>query len=133
MLLGLAQMLWLLAEGGCRIVLVDGSFVTREKWPRDFDLCYEPQGMHLDRLPPVLLDVTKGRSAQKRRFGGEALPVDFPFEPNGRTVREAFARTREGEIKGLVQLELSLIREQLVQFLEEQRSQGEETDGQALS
>lgn len=123
--MGLAQLLFLLKEAGCQVALVDGSFVTRERWPQDFDVCYEPQGMVFDQLPPVLRDVTQGRVAQKRRFGGEAMPSDFPFEANGRTVREAFARTREGVAKGLVRLELTVTCHQIVQFLQKQQVPGD--------
>ena len=117
LMLGLAQMLFLLNEAECRVVWIDGSFVTRERWPKDFDLCYDPQRMSLDLLSPELRDVSQGRAAQKRRFGGEALAADFPFEANSSTVREAFMRTREGETKGIVRLELTAVRSQLVQFL----------------
>ncbi len=119
LIVGLAQMLWILTGAGCRVVIVDGSFVTREKWPRDFDLCYEPQGVNLDLLPEVLRDVSRGRAAQRRRFGGEALPTDLPVEANGRSIREAFAWTRDGHAKGVVRLELDPLDDQVAQFLKE--------------
>ena len=124
-MVGLAQMLFLLGEAGCRVVWIDGSFVTRERWPKDFDVCYDPQGMSLTLLPAELRDVSQGRVAQKRRFGGEALAANFPFEANGLSVREAFMRTREGQEKGIVRLELTAIRPQLVQFLREEQLQRE--------
>lgn len=119
LIVGLAQVLWLLAQAGCRVVIVDGSFVSRERWPRDFDLCYEAQGVHLELLPPVLLDFSLGRNAQKRRFGGEALPGDFLLEANDRTIRQAFGFTREGAPKGVIRLEPQAIAEQVREFLEE--------------
>ena len=88
LLWGLAQMLWLLAQAGCRVCYVDGSFVTRERWPRDFDLCYEAVGIDTAKLDAIFLDFRAGRAAQKRRFGGEALPVEFPFDWSGHSVRE---------------------------------------------
>ena len=124
LVVGLAQVLWLLAQVGCRMVIVDGSFVSRERWPRDFDLCYEAQGVRLELLPLVLLDFSAGRSAQKRRFGGEALPADFPFEANGRTVRQAFGFSREGAPKGVIRLEMEVITEQVREFLEQLAGQG---------
>jgi len=124
LIVGLAQVLWFLAQAGCRVVIVDGSFVSRERWPRDFDLCYGANGMRLEALPPVLLDFSAGRSSQKRRFGGEALPADFPFEANGRTIREAFGFTREGVPKGVVRLDLEAVTEGVRKFLEELAGQG---------
>ena len=117
LMVGLAQILFLLVEAECHMVWIDGSFVTRERWPRDFDVCYDPQGMSMNLLPSELQDVSEGRAAQKRRFGGEALAASFPIEANGLTVREAFMRTREGEAKGIIRLEMTAIRPQLVQFL----------------
>jgi len=119
LIVGLAQVLWILAQAGCRVVIVDGSFVSRERWPRDFDLCYEAQGLRLESLPPVLLDFSAGRGAQKQRFGGEALPADFSFEANGRTIREAFGFTREGAPKGVIRLEMEATAEPIREFLQE--------------
>lgn len=78
--------------------------------------------MRLESLPPVLLDFSAGRGAQKRRFGGEALPEDFPLEANGRPIREAFGFTREGAPKGVIRLELEVIAEPIQEFLEELES-----------
>jgi len=127
LIVGLAQVLWILAQVGCRVVIVDGSFVSRERWPRDFDLCYEAHGVRLELLPPVLLDFSAGRGAQKRRFGGEALPADFPLEVHGRTIREAFACTREGVSKGVIRLDLEAIGEQVREFLEQLAGENQRT------
>ena len=112
-------MLLLLHEAGCRVVFVDGSFVTRERYPKDFDVCYEEDGLDLEVLHPVIKDVSLRRAAQKRFFAGEALPFKFPFDRSGRTVREAFAGTREGEAEGLVRLELETVQTQIVLWLEQ--------------
>ncbi len=117
--LGLARMLLLLTEAGCRVAFVDGSFVTRERWPKDFDVCYEEEDMDLDLLHPILKDVSLGRAAQKRFFAGEALPANYPFDRSGRTMREAFARTREGNAKGLVRMELETVQTQMAEWLEQ--------------
>ena len=79
LLRGLAALLLDLHRAGCGIAYVDGSFVTREKWPDDFDVCYSGEGMIGAHLEPVLRDFRAGRAAQKARYGGEALPHDFPF------------------------------------------------------
>ena len=104
---GLSRMLLFLAAAGCERVWLDGSFVTREKWPRDFDLCYDASPVDLALLLPVLQDLSSGRRAQKLAFGGEALPATFPFDWGGETVKEAFTRTRDGDVKGLIRLNLS--------------------------
>ncbi len=119
LMLGLAQVLVLLEQAGCQVAFVDGSFVTRERWPRDFDVCYEKQGMRGADLDPVLLDVSAGRRAQKQRFGGEAMPDDFPIDWSGTTIREAFAYSRETRTsKGLVRLELETMRAEMEHWIE---------------
>lgn len=116
---GLARVLLHLAAAGCATVWIDGSFVSRERWPRDFDLCYDPRGVTPARLPPVLQDLSSGRRAQKLAFGGEALPADFPFNWGGLSVRQVFARSREGEAKGVVELNLSTQSEAIAAFVRE--------------
>ena len=114
LILGLAQMLWLLAQAGCRVCYVDGSFVTRERWPRDFDFCYDAEGIDTEKLDTIFLDFRAGRAAQKRRFGGEALPSEFPFDWSGRSVREVFTLDRmTGATKGIIRLHPVEIAEQL--------------------
>lgn len=104
---GLAAMLWALQEASCRVAYVDGSFVTRQRWPQDFDVCYEAEGMVDPRLDPIFFELGAARAAQKSRFGGEAMPTGFPFDWRGRTVLEAFQRDKEtGEAKGIVRLDL---------------------------
>ena len=102
LMLGLAQVCLLLYEAKCQTIWIDGSFVTHEKWPKDFDLCYEASDVNLDLLHPLLRDLSSGRWQQKRDFGGEALPSHMTFRPNGKTVLEAFARDRKGDEKGLI-------------------------------
>lgn len=128
LLTGLLRMLLFLAEAGCETVWLDGSFVTREKWPRDFDLCYDASTVDLARLLPVLQDLSAGRRAQKLAFGGEALPADFPFDWGGGTVKDAFTRTRDGEVKGLIRLDLARARPEIEAFvLREQEKIAQET------
>lgn len=118
LLLGLVQMLWELAQAGGDTVYIDGSFVTRERWPQDFDVCYETQGIDENRLDAVFFEFAGGRSAQKKRFGGEALPVDFAFDWQGLSVLDAFQRSRDtGSAKGIVRLSLSREVQSIEQFL----------------
>ena len=80
-------MLLLLHEAGCRVALVDGSFVSRERYPKDFDVCYETEGIDNNAIDACLIELSWGRADQKRRFGGEAFPVDFPFDYSGLPMR----------------------------------------------
>ena len=106
LVLGLGRMCLALRAAGCAFVWVDGSFVTRERWPRDFDLCYDAEQLNGALLSPLLADLGDGRWRQKRFFGGEAMPHTTPFRANGESVLEAFKRGRDNQEKGLVRLNL---------------------------
>lgn len=125
-MLGLGQMLLLLGRAGCLTAFVDGSFVTREKWPRDFDLCYLRDVLQSAELDPTLRDVSEGRRAQKSRFGGEAMPADFPISWNGVTILEAFGQDRiTRKAKGLIRLELQSMLKEIELWIEEQQQEAE--------
>ena len=65
LLQGLQCGLEALKAAGCQVAYVNGSFVTRERWPHDFDVCWEPEGVNSSTLDPVFFDFTAARSAQK--------------------------------------------------------------------
>ena len=70
---GLAESLDLLAEAGCRRVWLNGSFVTAQDEPGDFDAVWDPEHVDDDALDPIFgpLGLLDGRRLQKERFGGE--------------------------------------------------------------
>lgn len=104
---GLSRMLLDLAQAGCGIIYLDGSFVSREKWPDDFDLCFEPQGMNSTLLTPELLDVGGRRAGQKALYSGEGLSSATLFDWQGRLLLEMFGLDKERDTpKGLLVLHL---------------------------
>jgi hypothetical protein len=102
---GLADGLAALARAGCRRVWLNGSFVTAKEVPADFDACWDTSGVDLDQLDPVLLDLSGGRAAQKRRFAGEFLP-NVTEAGSGLAFSEFFQSDRETGRKGIVVLAL---------------------------
>lgn len=107
LLAGLREALEGLRQAGCRTAYLDGSFVTTKAEPGDFDACWEPTGVDLDAVDPVLLDFFEDRRAQKERFGGELFPVDMVAEPTGTRFLDYFQRERiTGLAKGIVQIDL---------------------------
>ena len=102
---GLAEALELLAAAGCRRVWLNGSFVTAKDEPGDFDACWDTDGVDLDLLDPVLLDMGRGRAAQKARFGGELLPNVVESE-SGLEFAEFFRNERDTGRKGIVLLRI---------------------------
>lgn len=107
LLAGLREALVALRDAGCRIVYLDGSFVTTKDEPGDFDACWAPAGVDLDALDSVLLDFSEGRRAQKGRFGGEFFPADTAADPAGTSFLDFFQRERGApQHKGIIEIDL---------------------------
>ena len=73
--------------------------------PADFDACWDPDGVDLDALDPLLLDLSKGRAAQKARFGGELFP-NVAETGSGLVFAEFFQAERDTGRKGIVVLRI---------------------------
>jgi hypothetical protein len=103
--LGLHLALTNLAGAGCRIVLLDGSFVSVKSLPQDYDAAWETQGVDPFRLDPVLLNFDNGRAAMKAKYGGEFFPASWTAGP-GVVYRDFFQKDRNGIPKGVLQIDL---------------------------
>ncbi|NOX56029.1 MAG: hypothetical protein GXP27_16620 [Planctomycetes bacterium] len=104
---GLLNALSLLRKAGCRAVYVGGSFVTAKASPGDFDVCWDVDGVDVDRLDPIFFEFSRSRAAQKRRFGGELFPAELPEGITGQTFLEFFQTDRStGRRKGIVAIRL---------------------------
>ncbi len=90
-----------LAAAGCRQVWLDGSFVTSKDEPADFDACWDLEDVDLDRLDPVLLNLSAGRRAQKARCGGEFFP-NVVEAGSGLVFADFFQNDRDTGRKGIV-------------------------------
>jgi hypothetical protein len=95
-----------LKHAGCRVVYLDGSFVTAKELPGDFDACWEISGVDPGRLDRELLDFRDRRAAQKARSGGELFPAETAAEPVGITFLDYFQRDRDtGKPKGIIAID----------------------------
>lgn len=102
---GLAEVIELLVVAGCRRLWLNGSFVTAKDEPGDFDACWDPDGVDMEMLDPVLLDLSQGRLAQKERFGGELFP-NVTEPGSGLVFAEFFRNERDTGRKGIVVLRI---------------------------
>lgn len=108
LLAGFREACELLRRAGCRLVYLDGSFVTTKPHPGDFDACWDIRGVDEEALDSVFWDFSQGRAAQKRRFGGEFFPAQLPEGATGRALVEFFqVNKRTGGLKGIVAIRLS--------------------------
>ena len=94
-----------LAAAGCRELLLDGSFVSADALPRDYDAAWETAGVDPYRLDPVLLDFSNRRAAMKAKYLGDLLPASALAGP-GVIYRDFFRTDRNGVEKGVVLIDL---------------------------
>ncbi|MBI4605345.1 MAG: hypothetical protein HY721_25560 [Planctomycetes bacterium] len=107
LLSGLRKAIASLRHAACRVIYIDGSFVTAKPAPNDFDGCWSVFGVQPDKIDPVLLDFRNGRASQKAKYGGELFPAELPEGATGRRFLEFFQIDRRtGRPKGIVGLRL---------------------------
>ena len=107
MLAGFRQACSELRKAGCRLVYLDGSFVTRKLHPGDFDACWDVHNVDDAKLDPVFWDFSQGRVAQKQRFLGELFPAQLPEGATGRAFVDFFqVNTLSGQPKGILAIKL---------------------------
>lgn len=89
---------------GCKNIFLDGSFVTDKPNPNDFDVCWGPVGVDSKKLDPVLLNFTRKREAQKRKYGGEFFPSTTEAAP-GVTFFDYFQKDPDTDrAKGIIRV-----------------------------
>jgi hypothetical protein len=107
LLAGFRQACEELRRAGCRLVYLDGSFVTNKVNPGDFDACWDIQNVHEENLDAVFWDFSNVRAAQKSRFQGEFFPAQLPEGATGRAFVEFFQLNKlTGERKGILAIRL---------------------------
>lgn len=105
---GLIDAAVLLRTAGCPYIFLDGSYITGKPRPGDFDACWDPTGVIVDRLDKVFLTFADGRAAQKARFGGEFFPSSLLCVDVGQAFVEFFQTDRfTGQRKGIVSIALA--------------------------
>ena len=105
---GLEIALQELAQAGCDIVFINGSFVTAKKEPRDYDMCWSINNVNPERLNSKLLDFShQGRVAMKKKYRGDLFPAEIPEGLSGKSVLDFFQTDREtGKTKGIIALHI---------------------------
>jgi len=107
LLRGLKAALDNLRAAGCSRAFLNGSFVTAKRVPRDFDACWDTEGVNLALLDPVLLTFARGRAAQKAKYLGEFFPARLTEGGSGATFLEFFQTDRQtGAPKGIISIVL---------------------------
>lgn len=106
LLAGLRSALAELARANCRRAWLDGSFVTAKEHPGDYDLAWDPAGVDLNALDPVLLDLDPPRESQKAKYKGDLLP-NVVESDSGMPFLEFFQQDAvTGQKRGIVEIDL---------------------------
>lgn len=104
---GFRQACRLLKNAGCKVVYLDGSYVTEKPNPSDFDACWEHTEVNPLLLDQIFKDTSKkGRDNQKAKFGGEIFIASFPAG-QGKQFLEYFQHDKDTRVKkGIIQVQL---------------------------
>lgn len=95
-------------SAGCKTLYVDGSFVSSKPIPNDYDACWDPDDVDLDRLDPVLLLTEMGQPTQKAKYRGEFWMADAPTRTTVSPHLALFQNDRHtGQAKGIIALDLT--------------------------
>ena len=104
---GLRAALENLKRAGCRIIYINGSFVTTKDLPNDYDACWEETDVDPEALDPVLLTFDPGRAMQKAKYMGELFPASIIADTGGLSFLEFFQTDKDtGRPKGIIAIDL---------------------------
>lgn len=108
---GLHEALLELKAAGCRVVYIDGSFVTEKEHPADFDACWDSFGVDPDKLQgSALLRFKNGRALQKAKYGGDIFIANTRADATGALYLDFFQSDRDGFAKGIIAIDLRRFR-----------------------
>ncbi|MBX9721949.1 MAG: hypothetical protein K2X81_11180 [Candidatus Obscuribacterales bacterium] len=90
-----------LANAGCKILYLDGSFTTSKEIPEDYDCCWEADQVN-NTIDPIIRGIKTFKKDRKEKYGGDIFPripelgVDhfLFFQQDGRT----------GKSKGIIRI-----------------------------
>lgn len=108
MINGLELAMTQLKAAGCRTIYINGSFVTSEPNPNDFDAYYDNDTVDIDYLrknAPRLIN-SFDRQAQKSQYKGEIFRSDESASDLGLNSLEFFQRHRMQNRKEIIAIDL---------------------------
>ncbi|MXP54227.1 hypothetical protein FD737_14230 [Pantoea sp. Seng] len=105
---GLELLIQNLRFAGCKLIYIDGSFVTNKELPGDYDMAWSIVGVDPSKLDPCLLlnNGKKDRDLIEKRYRGDVFPAEFPEGASGKIFRDFFQEDRDGNPKGIVAINI---------------------------
>lgn len=107
---GLLKAMEQLKAAGCRIIYINGSFVTQKPEPNDFDACWESDGVNIEYLrnnAPLLINYYERRTELKFKYKGDIFPAEMQAEETGLSFLELFQLDRKQNRKGIIAIDLT--------------------------
>ena len=105
---GLKRALKNLKKAKCKMVFIDGSFVTAKTHPNDFDACWDTTEVNIHEIDPIFFEFDNNRIAQKRKYFGEFFPENMIEDSSRKTFLGFFSIDKDtGNEKGIVAIDLS--------------------------
>lgn len=107
MIQGMEVVMTELKAAGGRTFYINGSFVTNERSPNDFDACWDRDDVNIEYLrenAPLILKFYDS-TAQKAKYKGEIYQSDQPVDESTISI-EFFQRDREQNRKGIIAINL---------------------------
>lgn len=110
LLTGLMAAMDNLRWAGCRTVVIDGSFVTSKEYPSDWDAAFDPVGIIVKRLDPILMRHDDGRRAMNAKYLGDMFPWTARATGEAEPLyKQFFQKDRDGRSKGIVEVQLQVL------------------------
>jgi hypothetical protein len=103
---GLVQAGTVLKRAGCLLIYVDGSFVTNENYPGDYDACWDIVGVNPHMLDDLMIQFDAlSRQLLKVKYLGDLFPAQISEQKSGKAFIDFFQIDKEtGKPKGIVAL-----------------------------
>jgi hypothetical protein len=103
---GILKLMNDLKKIGCKVIYIDGSFVSNARFPTDADICWENKNIDMDfaeKKMPILFDLNFPRQAQHDLYMADIFPEDF----DGFECLNFFQKDKSTDIpKGIIKLEI---------------------------
>lgn len=112
LMMGLKKALLLFKAANVSKVFVDGSFITDKDEPNDIDGCWSCTGVDVDKLDSRFwdfestYDFEKKREEIKNEFGIDFFIAEIIEGGSGKPFPEFFQTNRDGDPKGIIQINL---------------------------
>ena len=90
---------------GSPLIFLDGSYITTNPRPKDYEICWDPQFVDPKILDPIFLDFSERRNRQKQKYGGEYFPSTMIEIGSAKAFADYFQKDKHsGAIKGIVRI-----------------------------